>query len=244
MAVATLRSDRRSPLPKPREPGRSAHDKEKRDVGVTILCPPRSAREKEEMEKWSFQRIRELMTQIALRGMAGNELGRARISMMVRSMSSNTRPDTLVQDQRLQPHDFSCNARRVHTLGQNLKLPHCDSNAWFTSISGHKTADSSGETAPGPILAVIGQLVSGAPRTRHSACYKRRDRVAAEPCAVEQTGCRDQARPQAALIDNNSTSRSRSPGRHQGAFQARPYPDIGQAGKTSPRGQDGHRFEV
>ena len=70
------------------------------------------------MEKWSFQRIRELMTQIALRGMAGNELGRARISMMVRSMSSNTRPDTLVQDQRLQPHDFSCNARRVHTMGQ------------------------------------------------------------------------------------------------------------------------------
>ena len=71
------------------------------------------------MEKWSFQRIRELMTRIALRGMAGNELGRARISMMVRSMSSNTRPDTLVQDQRLQPHDFSCNARRVHTLGSN-----------------------------------------------------------------------------------------------------------------------------
>jgi hypothetical protein len=27
-------------------------------------------------------------------------------------------------------------------LGQNLKLPHCDSNDWFTSISGHKTADS------------------------------------------------------------------------------------------------------
>jgi hypothetical protein len=50
------------------------------------------------MEKWSFQRIRELMTPIALRGMAGNEIGRARISMMARSMSSKTRPDTLVQD--------------------------------------------------------------------------------------------------------------------------------------------------
>src|SRR5215510_11318402 len=71
------------------------------------------------MEKWSFQRIRELMTRIALRGMAANELGRARISMMVRSMSSNTRPDTLVQDPTLQPHDFSCNARRVHTLGSS-----------------------------------------------------------------------------------------------------------------------------
>ncbi len=58
------------------------------------------------MEKWSFQRIRELMTHIALRGMAANELGRARISMMVRSISSNTRPDTLVQDRTLQPHRF------------------------------------------------------------------------------------------------------------------------------------------
>ena len=42
------------------------------------------------------------MTHIALRGMAANELGRARISMMVRSISSNTRPDTLVQDRTLQ----------------------------------------------------------------------------------------------------------------------------------------------
>jgi hypothetical protein len=42
------------------------------------------------MEKWSFQRIRELMTRIALRGMAANELGRARISMMVQSINSNT----------------------------------------------------------------------------------------------------------------------------------------------------------
>jgi hypothetical protein len=50
------------------------------------------------MEKWSFQRARALMTRKALRGMAGNEVGRARISMMVRSLSSNTRPDTLVQD--------------------------------------------------------------------------------------------------------------------------------------------------
>src|SRR6266516_7360041 len=58
------------------------------------------------MEKWSSQRIRELMTHIALRGMAANEVGRARISMMVRSMSSNTRPDTLVQDRTLQPHRF------------------------------------------------------------------------------------------------------------------------------------------
>src|SRR6516164_6887938 len=38
--------------------------------------------------------------------MAGDELGRARISMMARSISSNTRPDTLVRDHRLQSHDF------------------------------------------------------------------------------------------------------------------------------------------
>src|SRR6266699_4352522 len=66
--------------------------------------PPRSARETEEMEKWSFQRTRELMTPRALRGIAVNEIGRARISMMVRSMSSNSRPDTLVQDRTPQPH--------------------------------------------------------------------------------------------------------------------------------------------
>ena len=53
--------------------------KETRDVGPDRFFPPRSAREKQEMEKWSFQRSRELMTQIALRGMAANEIGRARI---------------------------------------------------------------------------------------------------------------------------------------------------------------------
>jgi hypothetical protein len=72
------------------------------------------------MEKWSFQRIRKVMPQIALRGMAGNELGRARISMMVRSLSSNTRPDTLVQDRTLQPHVFSCIARRDIASGCQL----------------------------------------------------------------------------------------------------------------------------
>lgn len=54
----------------------------------------------------SFQRTRELMTRRALRGMAANEIGCARISMMVRSISSNTRPDTLVRDHRLQSYDF------------------------------------------------------------------------------------------------------------------------------------------
>ena len=43
--------------------------------------------------------------------MAGNELERARISMMARSISSNTRPDTLVRDHRLQAYDFSLATR-------------------------------------------------------------------------------------------------------------------------------------
>src|ERR1700719_3668786 len=58
------------------------------------------------MEIWSFKRTRELMTPRALRGMAVNEVGRERISMMVQSMGSNSRPDTLVQDGTPQPHRF------------------------------------------------------------------------------------------------------------------------------------------
>src|SRR5215471_17278608 len=50
------------------------------------------------MENWSSRRIRELTPEIALRGMAANKIGCARISMMVRSTSSKARPDTLVQD--------------------------------------------------------------------------------------------------------------------------------------------------
>ena len=46
------------------------------------------------------------MTPSALRGMAVNDVGRARISMMVRSTSSNSRPDTLVQDRTPQLHCF------------------------------------------------------------------------------------------------------------------------------------------
>jgi hypothetical protein len=45
------------------------------------------------------------------RGMAGNELECARISMMARSISSNTRPDTLVRDHRLHAYDFSLATR-------------------------------------------------------------------------------------------------------------------------------------
>jgi hypothetical protein len=67
--------------------------------------------------------------------MAGNEVGRARISMMVRSMSSNTRPDTLVQDRRLQPHDFCCNARRVHTFGSFASERHAHDEFATSGVS-------------------------------------------------------------------------------------------------------------
>jgi hypothetical protein len=59
------------------------------------------------------------MTRIALRGMAANQVGRARISMMARSMSSNTRPDTLVQDRTPQPHHFP-----LATHGGSIHLGH------------------------------------------------------------------------------------------------------------------------
>ena|SRR5215471_11811592 len=81
------------------------------------------------MEKWSSQRIRELMTPIALRGMAGNKIGCARISMMVRSMSSNTRPDTLMQDRTLQAYRFLLQRTAgpyigvIHEMGDDTTLP-------------------------------------------------------------------------------------------------------------------------
>src|SRR6266436_10252020 len=79
------------------------------------------------MEKWSFQRIRELMTHIALRGMAANELGRARISMMVRSISSNTRPDTLVQDRTLQlGFSLATHGGSIHWVNRDIRaIPAC-----------------------------------------------------------------------------------------------------------------------
>src|SRR5262249_61495457 len=69
-----------------------------------------------------------LMTPLALRGMAGNKIGCARISMMVRSMSSNSRPDTLMQDRTLQAYRF---------LLQRTAGPWTSTDVRFTSQSGH-----------------------------------------------------------------------------------------------------------
>jgi hypothetical protein len=51
----------------------------------SAISPPRSAREEEEMEDRSSQRTRALITHIAPRGITANEIGRGRISMLVRS---------------------------------------------------------------------------------------------------------------------------------------------------------------
>ena len=104
------------------------------------------------MEKWSFQRTRELMTPKALRGMAVNEVGRARISMMVRSMSSNSRPDTLVP----QPHCFLLQ----RTAGPYIGVKH------FQTIHPHSV-----DVARGLVLLFgIGTpaLPSWDPRTRRN----------------------------------------------------------------------------
>src|SRR5262249_14622567 len=88
-----------------------------------IVSPPRSAREREEMENWSSRRIRELTPEIALRGMAANKIGCARISMMVRSTSSKARPDTLVQDRTPgSPFSLATHGGSIHFGGKADKV--------------------------------------------------------------------------------------------------------------------------
>jgi hypothetical protein len=66
------------------------------------------------MEDRSSRRMRTLVTQMAVRGLSGNEIACALISMMARSTTrSNQRPDTLMQDRICQVDD--CNARPDHT---------------------------------------------------------------------------------------------------------------------------------
>src|SRR5262249_33430797 len=97
-----------------------------------IVSPPRSAREREEMENWSSRRIRELTPEIALRGMAANKIGCARISMMVRSTSSKARPDTLVQDRTpgspfsLATHGGSIHSGANRTLSRHRRMTDSD----------------------------------------------------------------------------------------------------------------------
>jgi len=82
------------------------------------------------MENWSSRRIRELAPEIALRGMAANKIGCARISMMVRSTSSKARPDTLVQDRTPgSPFSLATHGGSIHfggkaDIGQRLLTNH------------------------------------------------------------------------------------------------------------------------
>src|SRR5262245_30770185 len=76
------------------------------------------------MENWSSRRIRELTPEIALRGMAANKIGCARISMMVRSTSSKARPDTLVQDRTPgSPFSLATRGGSIHFGGKLENVP-------------------------------------------------------------------------------------------------------------------------
>jgi hypothetical protein len=55
--------------------------------------------------------------------MAGNKIGCARISMMVRSTSSKARPDTLVQDRTPgSPFSLATHGGSIHSGGSDRKL--------------------------------------------------------------------------------------------------------------------------
>ena len=124
------------------------------------------------MEKWSFQRTRELMTPRALRGMAVNEVGRARISMMVRSMSSNSRPDTLVQDRTPQPHRFLLQRTAGPYMGSGTTDLRCPRNvgsspnfrriAVSQQTTVRTTRESKVDVAPIEVIRPIRSAGSGA----------------------------------------------------------------------------------
>jgi hypothetical protein len=75
------------------------------------------------MEDRSSRRMRTLVTQMALvRGLSGNEIACALISMMARSTRSNRRPDTLMQDRYLarSMKPLATHGRTIH-LGHSLR---------------------------------------------------------------------------------------------------------------------------
>lgn len=59
------------------------------------------------MEKRSRRRVRDLVTHLAFEGLAENEIGCARISMVARSNRSTNGPDTDEQDHLLPLNRFS-----------------------------------------------------------------------------------------------------------------------------------------
>src|SRR5262249_49249805 len=126
------------------------------------------------MEKWSFQRIRELMTPIALRGMAGNKIGCARISMMVRSMNSNARPDTLMQDRTLQAHRFLLQ----RTAGPYIwvRLGHSAMSARCPVFPKADTTRRSMSTRPSVMGPVMSRFPEGSLRRRAHASVRGRRR--------------------------------------------------------------------
>jgi hypothetical protein len=76
------------------------------------------------MEKRSRRRIRDLVTHLASQGLAENEIGCARISMVARS--TNAPFVGRIQKRKtysLHSSHPACNARPVHTDGSNSAIP-------------------------------------------------------------------------------------------------------------------------
>ena len=90
------------------------------------------------MEERSHRHILNLVTQMAVIGLSGNEIGCALIPMMARNISSTLRPNTLTHDQhhhleiRLATH-----GRSIHK-GQNRSFSVFGWNVRFWGQSGHR----------------------------------------------------------------------------------------------------------
>ena len=74
------------------------------------------------MEERSHRHILNLVTQMAVIGLSGNEIGCALIPMMARNISFTLRPNTLTHDQHPYLEYSSCNTRPVHTFGSKAVI--------------------------------------------------------------------------------------------------------------------------
>src|SRR4029450_13796560 len=92
-------------------------------------CPPRSARERDEMEVRSSRRVRTLVTQMARSGLSANEIAPALIPMMARSQTLQSKAGYI--DARPLPlyrrNSLATHGRTIH-LGHSHR-PRARSNA-------------------------------------------------------------------------------------------------------------------
>ena len=90
------------------------------------------------MEKRSRRRIRDLVTQLASQGLSENENGRARISMMAKSLNAllTGRIQKRKTNALRNPH-LACNTRPVHTNGSLAAAARSNGDVRFTPESRH-----------------------------------------------------------------------------------------------------------